>query len=155
MRTQGLRAALQLLAGEPVGVTLAQQVYDNWTTDADFILDNQHLYRNEPVGRFAYNPKTGELAIGPMNEQHSIMVHNQTSGPFDEFVRGVYTSGKILLRWYSTDPYAASDEIKSESFDAWWETKEMLEQNGMPPGMPIEMGVSTGDIQEEVGRFYR
>jgi hypothetical protein len=139
-----------------LGVTLAPQIYDNWTTDAEFILDNRQLYQNqEPVGRFAYNPKTDELAIGPMNEQHAIMIHNQTSSAPDEFVRGVYTSGKVMLRWYSTNPYADSDEIKAESFEAWWETKEMLEQNGMPPGMPVEMGVSTGDIQEEVGRFYR
>lgn len=154
----GLQKAIELLrtAGDPVGVTMAEQFVNNWTTDAEFLLDNQQLYGEEThIGRFAYNPKTGELVIGPMTEMHAIMIHNQATSPPDEFVRGVYTGDKIMLRWYSTNPYAPSDEIKAESFDAWWDTKEMLERNGMPPGMPIEMGVSTSDIQEDVGTFYR
>lgn len=86
---------------------------------------------------------------------HADLIANQASSPFDDFVRGVYANGKIMLRWYNSDPYATSDEIKATSFDAWFRTKSMLERNGMPPGMPVEMGLSTEDIQNEVGRNYK
>lgn len=151
-------------AGEPIGITLAPQTMKNWTTDADFILDNTYkytdMYGNTPtIGRFAYNPKTGELVWGPMEEQHAVMIHNQGNSPFDEFVRGVYDGSKVMLRWYNTDPYATPDEIQANSFDAWWDTKKMLEANGMPGGMEVQLGVDTGTIKEELGgelgRFYR
>jgi len=159
-RISWLLARFTRRAGEPVGVTLSQSVHDNWTTDADFILDNISIYGDQsPVGRFAYNPKTGELVWGEMEVQHAQMIANQATSAFDEFVRGVYDGRQIMLRWYSTDAYATQDEIQTESFDAWWDTKQMLEANGMPPGMEVKLGVDTAGIKQELGgemgRFYR
>ena len=150
-----LTNALKRLAGEPVGVQLSQSVYDNWTTDAEFILDNKFKYGDgKSVGRFAYNPKTGELVWGDRITPHSALVYNQASSPFEEFVRGVYDGYTIMLRWYGTDPHAGSDVIKAQSFDAWWDTKQMLEANGLPAGMEVQLGVSTADIRQEVGREW-
>jgi len=159
-----LRRALQILAGEPRGVVISPQIAVNWTTDADFILDNKFKYSDmhggyKTIGRFAYNPKTGEMVWGPMEEQHAVMIHNQSNSPFDNFIRGVYDGNQIMLRWYNPDPYASPDEIQAASFDAWWDTKRMLETNGLPAGMEIKLGVDTGTIKEELGgelgRFYR
>lgn len=162
-RLEKIVAALKT-AADPVGVILAPQLQQNWTTDADFILDNTHKYTDmhggtKTIGRFAYNPATGELVWGPIEEQHAAMIHNQATSPFDDFVRGVYDGNKIMLRWYNTDPYSTPDEIQAQSFDAWWDTKKMLEDNGIPGGMEIQLGVDTGSIKNELGgelgRFYR
>lgn len=159
-----LRKVLRMLAGSPVGVKLAPQIEQHWTTDADFILDNTYKYSDmhgdyKTIGRFAYNPSTGELVWGPMDEQHAVMIHNQSSSPFDDFVRGVYDGNRVMLRWYNNDSMATPDEIQARSFDAWWDTKQMLERNGMPPGMDVELGVDTATIKEELGgewgRYYR
>lgn len=135
---------------------LHPRILETWNIDEEFILNSTPMYKeDEHVGRFAYNPKTGELVIGGMSALHAQEVGWQSNSPFDDFVRGVYTGDKIMLRWYSTNPYASSDEIKAESFDAWYDTKVMLERNGLPAGMPVEMGVSTEDIKDDVGSFYR
>lgn len=137
-------------------VKLAPRILETWNIDEEFILNSTPMYKeDEHVGRFAYNPNTGELVIGPMTEMHSIMIHNQSGSPFEEFVRGVYTGDEIMLRWYSTNPYASSDEIKAESFDAFYDTELMLERNGKPPEVKVRKGVSTEDIREDVGTFYR
>ena len=114
---------------EPNGVKIDPRLYDLYDFESvDFILDAPHKYKGTPIGRFAYNTETGELVFGPMNEMHAIMVQKWASSPFDQFVRGVYDSGKIMLRWYAPNPYAPPDEIKAASFDQWWDTKQMLER---------------------------
>lgn len=47
-------------------------------------------------------------------------------------------------------PYKSKEEIQAESFEAWWATKQMLERKGLPPGMEVELGVSTGDIAQNI-----
>ena len=108
-----LKRALKILrAGQPVGVKIFPYMEENWTLDADFILDNVHKSTGETVGRFAYHPKTRELVWDDLKTQHSIMMAHATGNP-DEFVRGVYDGNKIYLRYYSTNPYAKPDEIKT------------------------------------------
>ena len=137
-------------------IKLNPRIYELWDINEDFILDSTPKYKNdEHVGRFAYNPKTGELVIGTMTNQHAIEIAWQASSPFDEFVRGVYTGDSVMLRWYSTNPYASSDEIKAESYDAFYDTQIMLKRNGLPPNVIVNFGVSTEDIRQDVGRFYR
>lgn len=151
-----LLRAIKLLAGEPVGVVLSDQVKRNWTTDADFILDNRFKYqKKDPIGRFAYNPKTKELVWDKMSKMHAHMIAEQSNSPFDDFVRGVYDGNKVMLRWYGTDPTMSAEDIKMESFNAWYDTKQMLEANGLPAGMPVEMGYSTEALRDEVGGWYR
>ena len=153
--SEHLQRAINILAAKPVGVKLATQAIDNYDFDADFILDAKNKYTGQVVGRFAYNPKTRELAIGDMTTMHAITIGNQfRKSKFDDFVRGVYTGDKVMLRWYG-DPMLSRDEIKSASFEAWYDTKEMLEKNGLPPGMPVEMGVTTETLKEELGTFYK
>lgn len=149
------RAYKMLLGASPNGVKLAPQVFENWELSPEFILDSKRMHSGEPVGRFAFNPDTKEMVIGTIGQSHAELIANQAISLFDDFVRGVYSNGKIMLRWYSSDPYATADEIKADSFDAWFRTKSMLERNGMPAGMPVEMGLSTEDIQNEVGRNYK
>jgi len=145
-----LRAANHLEAMSTRGVKLSPIVTDNYDlAGVDFILDAKNRFNGQPVFRFAYNPKTRELAMGPRNEMHAIMIHNQTSSPFEQFVRGVWDGSSIYLRWYSTDPYASPDDIKMQSFDAWADTKEMLERNGLPPGTEVQMGLSTQDLKDQ------
>jgi hypothetical protein len=153
MFTNMKKALWLLTAGKPVGVKLSPSISDNWTLDADFILANTNKYSNDPIGRFAYNPKTRELVWGPMSQMHAIMIGNQASSPFDDFVRGVYTGSSIMLRWYSasTDP----DEVKAENFDAWYSTKQMLENNGLPGGIDVTFGADTAAIRNEVGGWYK
>ena len=150
-----LLKALRLIAGEPVGVQLSPILERNWTLDADFILDNVNKYNDKRIGRFAYNPKTFELVWDNENTQHAIMIMNQASSPFGEFVRGAYDGHTVYIRWYSDNPRATADEVQAASFDAWWSVKEMLEANGMPPGMEVRLGVNTQDLKNEMGSFYR
>jgi len=131
---------------------LHPRILELWDINEDFVLDSNPKYEDdEHVGRFAYNPNTGELVIGTFKNQHAIDIGWQSSSPFDEFVRGVYTGDRVMLRWYSADPYATSEEIKMSSFNAFYDTELMLKNNGLPPGVQIERGVSTEDIAQETG----
>jgi len=131
---------------------LHPRILELWDINEDFILDSSPKYEEDDhVGRFAYNPNTGELVIGTFKNQHAIDIGWQSSSPFDEFVRGVYTGDRVMLRWYSADPYATSEEIKMSSFNAFYDTELMLKNNGLPPGVQIERGVSTEDIAQETG----
>ena len=147
-----LKKAISILSKKPVGVRISPQAMSMYDFDEEFILDSKHKYSKEPVGRFAYNPKTRELVLGDMVQMHSIMIHNQSSSPFDDFVRGVYTGSRVMLRCYGS-PGMDKEEIRQKSFDAWYDTKAMLEANGLPGGMDVELGVSTQDIREEVGGY--
>ena len=119
-------------------------------------MDSKPKYEDYPhVGRFAYNPKTGELVLGTLKNMHAIDIGWQSNSPFDDFVRGVYTGDEIMLRWYSPDPYATSEEIMEASFNAFYDTELMLERNGKPSNVTVRRGVGTEDIQQEVGRFFK
>jgi len=151
-----LKRALKLLAAIPSGVKLSPVFSEHWNINPDFILNSSPKDNpKEHVGRFAYNPKTRELVMGTMHDMHAIIVRQQSSSAFDDFVRGVYDGTMIYLRWYGADPYADPDEIKAQSFDMWYETKQMLERNGLPSGMGVKMGVSTQDLKESIGNWYR
>jgi len=133
-------------------VKLHPRVLELWDINEDFILDSNPKYEDdERVGRFSYNPNTGELVIETFKNQHAIDIGWQASSPFDEFVRGVYTGDKVMLRWYGANPYATSEKIKMDSFNAFYDTEEMLKRNGLPPGMQIDHGVSTEDIRQDTG----
>jgi len=147
-----IKRALLLLKS----IKLHPRIYELWDISEGFILDSTPKYKGgDHVGRFAYNPKTGELVLGTLNAQHAQDIAWQATSNFDEFVRGVYTGDKIMLRWYSTNPYASSDEIKAESFEAFYDTQLMLKNNGMPSNVIVDFGVSTEDIKRDLGSYYR
>lgn len=150
-----LKQALKILrAGRPVGVKIFPYMEENWTLDADFILDNTHKSTSEAIGRFAYNPNTKELVWGDIGTMHSAMMAHASGNP-DEFVRGVYDGYQVYLRWYSANPYATSEDIKVDSFNAWYDTEQMLKENGLPSEMHVERGVTTEMLKEKVDPFYK
>lgn len=147
-----LHAAIHVLSSEPVGVVVNPRLLNNYE-DADFILDRVNKYDGTSIGRFAYNPKTNELVWGPISERHAIMIHNFAHGKFDDFVRGFYSkpTGNIIIRWYSSDPYMPPEEIRSHTYNAWFDVKEMLEKNGLPGNITVAVGAGNEFIKNELG----
>jgi hypothetical protein len=125
--------------------------YHGWSSTDDFILhmrpDNLNSYYDKIayVGRFSYEPESGEFLPATISVAHNYTIMKLGSHLFNEYIRGIYVRGSklILLRAYFNpldkdghfDPYMAYDpDIDREKTI---QTLKMLSENGLPDDVTI------------------
>jgi hypothetical protein len=136
--------------------------YFSWVPTDDFILHmrSQHSLPKDPyaqVGRFSYEPESGEFLMGRLDQKHAATIDQFGSHGFNRYVRGIYIRDRklILIRAYF-DPLDENGKYDdNREFDPGLDqqktdkTLEMLIKNNLPS----DAGIITRVDNEAVKKF--
>lgn len=126
-----------------------------WTIEDDNLFLAKDMQGKTPE-KFAWNPVTGEFIFCSRGQNHAAAISAYGKSPFDDYVRGIITGGKVYTRpfwptWARDSVYDSFDEDASViSYDAQYQAKEALGRYGGSK-FTWQFNISNKGLEQQTG----